>query len=475
MSSKFSPEPTASFSIFNPNDSESSVGSNSLQTPILFRSKEQLFRDEAFTKLVRSSTATNDARLAKGSGYLRLFSPSKLAKRFGKRSVKVIVGLKSLYEIEWPERQSTVEVTFEEYKNWLGGSTKDVGKLSKYPKTKYWAYLSYVRAFELVANDKQYLNCEPWSQCFPRLADVCSKTGNDINIWYGSEGSYTPCHFDSYGFNLVFQTSGRKMWILFPPESYQKMQATRLPYEETSIFSAVNVLRPQKEFSKSFQSASSCIIILNPGDVLYVPKHWWHYAEALTNSLSINCWFDLECDRTDRLKEIFTSIHINSIINNLSIREEGMIKLFKMSMDSKKHLKHWDSSKRKSCVQEENAIKCCCSLKDDSKTNPKPFYKKRHIPCINLANHLFHKIDLKINVKNIDIPKIIRNSKQRSSNTKSRGSILSTTSVTQLVDMKSNVVLNNEDVEPVVNFINAFCDYCHLDRVIADKYSSLND
>ena len=41
-----------------------------------------------------------------------------------------------------------------------------------------------------------------------------------------------------------------------------------------------------------FASAAYSEAILEPGDLLYIPKSMWHYLRALTTSTSINLWFD---------------------------------------------------------------------------------------------------------------------------------------------------------------------------------------
>lgn len=32
---------------------------------------------------------------------------------------------------------------------------------------------------------------------------------------------------------------------------------------------------------------------LQPGDVLYVPKHWWHFASSVDVTVSVNQWVDV--------------------------------------------------------------------------------------------------------------------------------------------------------------------------------------
>ena len=67
------------------------------------------------------------------------------------------------------------------------------------------------------------------------------RNGNQSTIWIGSEGAYTPCHQDTYGCNLVAQICGRKRWLLFPPNKSRMLNAIRIPYEESSVFSNLNV------------------------------------------------------------------------------------------------------------------------------------------------------------------------------------------------------------------------------------------
>lgn len=80
-------------------------------------------------------------------------------------------------------------------------------------------------------------------------------TGDQTTIWIGSEGSSTPCHLDTYGCNLVAQLYGRKKWCLFAPSETKKLYPTRIPYEESSVFSHVNVKNPDLNKTPDFKTA----------------------------------------------------------------------------------------------------------------------------------------------------------------------------------------------------------------------------
>ena len=68
--------------------------------------------------------------------------------------------------------------------------------------------------------------------------------GEQSTLWVGSDGAYTPCHQDTYGYNLVAQICGLKQWILFAPDSSDILKATRIPFEESSVFSEVDIMDP---------------------------------------------------------------------------------------------------------------------------------------------------------------------------------------------------------------------------------------
>lgn len=64
----------------------------------------------------------------------------------------------------------------------------------------------------------------------------------DILFWLGTRGANTPCHYDTYGFNIVVQIFGSKSWLLFPPGS--PLTPTRVPFEESSVYCKQNFYSP---------------------------------------------------------------------------------------------------------------------------------------------------------------------------------------------------------------------------------------
>uniref|UniRef100_A0A1B6DI87 JmjC domain-containing protein n=1 Tax=Clastoptera arizonana TaxID=38151 RepID=A0A1B6DI87_9HEMI len=119
---------------------------------------------------------------------------------------------------------------------------------------------------------------------------------------------------DTYGCNIVAQVYGRKTWIMFPPKYTSILKPTRVPYEESSIYSEINFQCGTSELPNMEDIYTT---ELEPGDVLIVPRHWWHYVENTTIAISINMWVPLPHDDNSRLEEALVRYFITSIVKHI--------------------------------------------------------------------------------------------------------------------------------------------------------------
>ncbi|XP_007098368.1 HSPB1-associated protein 1 isoform X4 [Panthera tigris] len=182
-----------------------------------------------------------------------------------------------------------VEATLEEFLTWNCDRSPLSGPFRDYDHSKFWAYADYKYFVSLFDDKTDIFEGVIWSDFgFP------GRNGRESTLWIGSMGAHTPCHLDSYGCNLVFQVQGRKRWHLFPPEDTPFLYPTRIPYEESSVFSKINVVNPDLKRFPRFCKARRHMVTLNPGQVLFVPRHWWHYVESIDPvTVSINSWIEL--------------------------------------------------------------------------------------------------------------------------------------------------------------------------------------
>lgn len=122
----------------------------------------------------------------------------------------------------------------------------------------------------------------------------------------GTQGAHTPSHQDTYGYNVVAQLYGSKSWILVPPQESKGMLPTRVPYEESSVYSRINFKHLNRNSIDMLEGLKSCPVYrvtLGPGDVLYVPRNWWHFVENNNFAISVNTWVEVTEDDESRLEE----------------------------------------------------------------------------------------------------------------------------------------------------------------------------
>ncbi|XP_028020679.1 HSPB1-associated protein 1 isoform X6 [Balaenoptera acutorostrata] len=172
---------------------------------------------------------------------------------------------------------SYVEATLEEFLTWNCDRSSISGPFRDYDHSKFWAYADYKYFVSLFEDKTDIFQDVIWSDFgFP------GRNGQESTLWIGSTGAHTPCHLDTYGCNLVFQVQGRKRWHLFPPEDTPFLYPTRIPYEESSVFSKINVVNPDLKRFPQFWKARRHMVTLSPGQE---EDHQARVEEAITRML----------------------------------------------------------------------------------------------------------------------------------------------------------------------------------------------
>lgn len=114
---------------------------------------------------------------------------------------------------------------------------------------------------------------------------------NAANLWISHRGVFTQSHFDELeNFNIALE--GRKRFVLAPPgfREYYPRSLVRGFGDKSRAFDFDDVDR--RRFPRlAAKLAERRELILEPGQMLYLPLGWWHQAESLDEmNINMNFW-----------------------------------------------------------------------------------------------------------------------------------------------------------------------------------------
>lgn len=173
---------------------------------------------------------------------------------------------------------------------------------------------------ELDRLKEMYLVQHPLAVASPLWFDEGSMTIESTNLWMSGNadgGEVSTCHFDMSD-NLLVVVEGQKTLTLIPPGDtgllYPFQPADGLGAFESAYSSIIDLSiaasspgAPDAERVHAayprLARARRFTVTLNPGDVLLIPRLWWHQVANLAGkpSTSINFWFRNAYSYSDRI------------------------------------------------------------------------------------------------------------------------------------------------------------------------------
>ena len=88
-------------------------------------------------------------------------------------------------------------------------------------------------------------------------------------------------------------------------------------------------------------------VVLNPGDVLFVPHRWWHHVENLELAVSVNTWIEIPRDVESRCKEAIVKTLVNAVMSSTETCEDDDDDIENYCDSSEDGNSHKDSSEAK--------------------------------------------------------------------------------------------------------------------------------
>ncbi len=155
-------------------------------------------------------------------------------------------------------------------------SLKDYLSQVKNGSKKYLKLSSLVQDEPELQKQLDYKNLGQFKSAF--------STGETYYTFIGGSKSFTPMH-NEVPCNVFVQVYGRKRWVLYHPNDFLFLgvHAERRPH----LYSAIHPDNLDDENFPYLKYANKIEIILEPGDILYVPPLYFHYVENLTDSISV--------------------------------------------------------------------------------------------------------------------------------------------------------------------------------------------
>ncbi len=200
---------------------------------------------------------------------------------------------------DWPAMTGW---TPEAFKRRLGGKMVEVQfgrerdanyEINSHAHKKVMPFGEYV---DLVTNSGKTNDFYMTANNSGRNHDALADLWNDIRIfpeylrtddpanrgffWYGPQGTVTPLHHDLTN-NFMAQVIGRKRVRLIAP--YDQ----RYIYNHRHCFSQVDVENVDYDRFPLFRNARVIDVMLNPGQVLFLPIGWWHHVVGVDISITM--------------------------------------------------------------------------------------------------------------------------------------------------------------------------------------------
>jgi hypothetical protein len=203
--------------------------------------------------------------LIAGSDAVRTWSPESFGRRFGHVPVEITSGRERDSDYETRFHASVRTVTMGELTTRLaaGGETNDF----------------YLVARNYFFDNPAFRPLRDELRPPPAIVNDADRSRGTAKLWFGPAGTVTPLHFDEHSI-LFTQVYGRKRFKLIPSFDYQKM------YVRNEYYSAVDPERADLDRYPLFGEAAVGDVVVEPGDGLFLPAGWWHWARALDVSIS---------------------------------------------------------------------------------------------------------------------------------------------------------------------------------------------
>jgi hypothetical protein len=221
----------------------------------------------------------------KNSPAVQNWSPGFFAAHHGLAQVQVTAGRSRdpAYEVNFTESVRTVSLR------------EFVERLEKEPESNDYYLVARNYFFEHPTLRPLRNDLRPPSD----IINVDDDRPGTIKLWLGPKGTVTPLHYDEHSI-LFAQIYGSKLFKLIPP-----FDGPRL-YMRHRFYSMVDPEKVDTDRYPEFLKASVADVVVESGDILFLPVRWWHWTKSLAASISATfCSFKVH-EHNDTAGKVYT-------------------------------------------------------------------------------------------------------------------------------------------------------------------------
>eukprot|EP00127_Corallochytrium_limacisporum_P002989 Clim_evm36s144 gene=Clim_evmTU36s144 len=152
------------------------------------------------------------------------------------------------------------------------------------------------------------------------MTSALNRQPDNVNIWIGTEKSYTSMHRDFFE-NWYVVLTGSKTFRLCNPSEAARLSYNRYPTRQwkrdpLSQKWKLEELQDVKETpwidETTVDRQHSAVVTLGPGDALYLPSMWYHNVaqNAIDDDfvIAVNYWYDMDFDALYHYRKFINDI-----------------------------------------------------------------------------------------------------------------------------------------------------------------------
>lgn len=122
-----------------------------------------------------------------------------------------------------------------------------------------------------------------------------------INLWLGSN-TRSGMHYDWVD-NIFAQVYGSKRVILARQEEMRHLY----PFSDCHTKSRVDPENPDLKAFPRYSNVTLWETEVGPGDILFIPKAWWHYLSSIGTSISVNAWYGEQRTPAEEIRGVLSA------------------------------------------------------------------------------------------------------------------------------------------------------------------------